>query len=107
MTILFTCRKCGFQGPTLEGHRCAPPARLEQARAVLGKASERVGAAYRPPVDLPMPAYGFQELARSSGSGEASAAPLAKERSGFDRNAYHKAYMKTYMKGWRARRKAP
>jgi hypothetical protein len=25
---------------------------------------------------------------------------------GFDRNAYHKAYMKEYMRGWRARKRA-
>ena len=33
------------------------------------------------------------------------ARPEAAGKAGFDRNAYHKAYMKTYMRGWRARRK--
>ena len=109
MTLLFTCRKCGLQAPTLEGHRCAVASseRLEAARAVLAQASERTGVDYRPPRDLPMPKAEYQVLAQPSGGVEVKAAP---KRPGFDRAAYHKAYMKAYMRaymrGWRARKKA-
>jgi hypothetical protein len=102
--LQFGCRKCGFRGPTLEGHQCVTaasvPERVERARAVLTEASERMGVEYRPPRDLPMPKHEFQAPAQSSGGVQ------AKEGRGFDRNAYHKAYMKGYMRVWRARRKA-
>ena len=109
MTLLFTCRKCGLQAPTLEGHRCvvASSERLEAARKVLSEASERTGVEYRPPRDLPMPKAEYQVLAQPSQKAVTEAVTPSR---GFDRAAYHKAYMKAYMRaymrGWRARRKA-
>lgn len=104
MTLLFQCRKCGAQALSLEGHRCAvAPDRLEVARAVLSKASERVGVkeAFR---EAAVTGQAFVKDGRVLKSEEVLAAPTKAE--GFDRNAYHKAYMKTYMRGWRARKKA-
>lgn len=90
--LQFQCRKCGFQAPSLEGHKCAPvpgpnphqvlvpgPSipelvpRLAAARAVLREVEERKEV-------MPLPTPGPQ---------------------GFDRAAYQRAYMR----GWRARRK--
>ena len=108
-----------------------PSARLDQARAVLSAASERVGAKVAADPPLPLGGQhvivddGYRSLQQS-----AMQAMQAKEvmplqnpvnpnsltkapadgavRSGpqgFDRAAYHKAYMKTYMQTYRARRK--
>ena len=125
MTLLFTCRKCGLQAPTLEGHRCvvASSERQERARKVLSEASERAGVEYRPPRDLPMPRVEYQVLAQPLGGVEAPVKEERKEvrpltstnidplrqapdegarrrgpKGGFDREAYHKAYMKAYMR---------
>ena len=78
MNILFTCKKCGFEGLSLEGHPCA---------------------ARKPPVPKPAPVAPIGRL-------EQAKAVLSAVEGRLDRNAYHKAYMKTYMRGWRARRKA-
>ena len=85
--LLFSCRKCGLQAPSLEGHKCvaAAPNRLEVARAALAEVEERKAVTPKKPVAVPA------EMA----------ATLAKD--GFDRNAYHKAYMKTYMQAYRRR----
>ena len=94
MTLLFRCRKCGTQAPSLEGHKCvAAPARLEQARAVLREVEERKEVRPLKTVHEPL----------SEAPVDSAKRPGPK---GFDRNAYHRAYMKAYMRGWRARRKA-
>jgi len=122
MTLLFTCRKCGLQAPTLEGHRCVAPtveldipatagervARQERARAraVLAQASERVGAkeAFR---EAAIAGQAFVRDGRLLKSEEVLAP--TKDEPRFDRAAYHKAYMKAYMRaymrGWRARKR--
>jgi hypothetical protein len=100
--LQFQCRRCGFHGPTLEGHKCvpaaAPPDRLEKARAVLSEASARTGVECRPPEPV---------LMQDRHLGAIKAAQSAKERQppGFDRNAYHKVYMREYMRAYRAHRK--
>ena len=102
--LQFQCRKCGFQGPTLEGHKCAvvsPAAdRLAAARAVLSEASERVGAsvareAFR---EAAVAGQTFVRDGRVLKGGEV----LAPAKAGFDRAAYQREYMR----GWRARKKA-
>lgn len=110
--LLFSCRKCGVQAPSLEGHKCivaasdlkpavVAPTRLEQARAALAR------------IEAPVVTEAFKEAAvagRAFVQGgrllkrEEVLAP-AKEEPGFDRNAYHKAYMKAYMRGYRARKR--
>jgi hypothetical protein len=62
------------------------PERLAKARAILSEASERVGAEYRPPRDLPMPKAVTEAVTPSRG---------------FDRVTYQREYMR----GWRARKK--
>lgn len=83
MNILFTCKKCGFEGLSLEGHPCAVPK--------------------PPPVPKPAPVEPVGRL-------EKAKAVLNAVEERFDRAAWHKGYMKTYMKtymrGWRARRGA-
>jgi hypothetical protein len=104
--ILFRCPKCGERSADLEGHKCVPaPDRLAKARAALAEAEGRK--------ELPVE----DERAREALAGvreemRRRAAPVAKEAvlaspkaEGFDRAAYHKTYMKDYMRGWRARRK--
>ena len=95
--LQFQCRKCGFQGPTLEGHRCvaaAPvaPTRLEVARAALAQVEERKEV-------MPLPTKGPNALSEAPADSAKRPGP---KKGGFDRAAYQREYMR----GWRARKKA-
>jgi predicted transcriptional regulator len=101
------CVLCGLAH--LPSERCgadteaglAASAKLDRARAALAR------------VEAPVAKEAFKEAAvhgqafvkdgRVLKREEVLAAPKAE---GFDRNAYHKTYMKDYMRGWRARKKA-
>ena len=107
--LLFRCRKCGTQSADLEGHKCVAAAtRLEAARAVLAQVEERKEV-------RPLPGGGDGVLAtlgppllmqdRHLEAIKAAEKARAAKKAGFDRNVYHKAYMKTYMRGWRARKR--
>ena len=85
MTLLFACRKCGLQAPDLSGHDCKPSAERLLAMLDEGRRPPEPKAVLSPPRPSPT---------------------VTSSPGGFDRNAYHKAYMKTYMRAWRARRKA-
>jgi hypothetical protein len=69
------------------------PARLEVARAALAQVEERKEVTPLKTVNEP--------LTQAPVDGAKRPGP-----QGFDRNAYHRAYMKAYMRGWRARRAA-
>jgi hypothetical protein len=68
--------------------------RLAQARAALAEAEDRKEVRPLAQITPNKPlSEAPDEGARRSGPG------------GFDRAAYHKSYMKDYMRGWRARKK--
>jgi hypothetical protein len=82
------------------------PDRLARARAALAQVEERQEVRPSPTIELPIPETAAERAAvkgRKMPKAEAVLSPAP--RLGFDRNAYHKAYMKTYMRAWRARKR--
>ena len=67
--------------------------RLDRARAALSKVEERKEV-------RPLSSTNIEPLSKAPAASAKRPGP-----QGFDRNAYHKAYMREYMRGWRARRK--
>ena len=78
----------------------AAPERLAKARAVLAEVEGRKEvrpAPVRKEIELDIPPTAKERVERLE-KAKAAPEPVAPKKAGFDRNAYHKAYMRDYMR---------
>ena len=82
----------------------AAPERLAKARAVLAEVEGRKEVRPAPVLDglMNKPTTEARPAVRLE-KAKAAPEPVAPKKAGFDRNAYHKAYMRDYMRRRRAK----